>query len=120
MTAQAASSIKSAPLLQARNNLILHQALYAAAKLGVADLLNGGARATAERLLSRVASRPLTVLDQNFATTLSIGVASADGCDTLEELMARADRAMYRAKKEGRARVCTAPPAAPPAKAGGT
>ena len=48
MTAQAASSIKSAPLLQARNNLILHQALYAAAKLGVADLLNGGARATAE------------------------------------------------------------------------
>jgi len=79
-----------------------------------------GARATAERLLSRVAARPLTVLDQNFATTLSIGVASADGCDTLEELMAQADRAMYRAKKEGRARVCTALPAAPPAKAGGT
>ena len=79
-----------------------------------------GARATAERLLSRVAARPLTVLDQNFATTLSIGVASADGCDTLEELMARADRAMYRAKKEGRARVCTAPTAAPAAKAGGT
>jgi len=31
--------------------------------------------ATAERLLGRVASRPLTVLDQSFATTLSIGVA---------------------------------------------
>ncbi|PYT84086.1 MAG: hypothetical protein DMG40_01995 [Acidobacteria bacterium] len=48
MTAQAASSITSAPLLQARNNLILHQALYAAAKLGVADLLNGGVCTTAE------------------------------------------------------------------------
>src|SRR5437016_657615 len=48
MTAEAASSITSAPLLQARNNLILHQALYAVAKLGVADLLNGGVRTTAE------------------------------------------------------------------------
>jgi diguanylate cyclase (GGDEF)-like protein len=67
-----------------------------------------GAMATAERLLGRVASRPLTVLDQNFATTLSIGVASAEGCNSLEELMARADAALYRAKKEGRARVCRA------------
>jgi diguanylate cyclase (GGDEF)-like protein len=65
-----------------------------------------GAMATAERLLGRVASRPLTVLDQSFATTLSIGVAGAESCASLEELMARADRALYRAKKEGRARVC--------------
>jgi diguanylate cyclase (GGDEF)-like protein len=67
-----------------------------------------GAMATAERLLGRVAARPLTVLDQNFATTLSIGVAGAEGCASLEELMARADAALYRAKKEGRARVCRA------------
>jgi diguanylate cyclase (GGDEF)-like protein len=65
-----------------------------------------GAMATAERLLGRVASRPLKVLDQSFATTISIGVASAEGCNSLEELMARADRALYRAKKDGRARVC--------------
>src|SRR5437588_4204901 len=65
-----------------------------------------GATATAERLLSRVQSRPLSVLDQSFATTLSIGVASARGCTSLEELMARADQALYRAKKEGRSRVC--------------
>jgi diguanylate cyclase (GGDEF)-like protein len=65
-----------------------------------------GAVATAERLLNRVMSRPLTVLDQSFATTLSIGVAGAEGCSSLEELMARADRALYRAKKEGRSRVC--------------
>jgi diguanylate cyclase (GGDEF)-like protein len=67
-----------------------------------------GAVATAERLLGRVVSRPLTVLDQSFATTLSIGVASAEGCSSLEELLAHADRALYRAKKEGRSRVCKA------------
>ncbi len=67
-----------------------------------------GAVATAERILTRVMSRPLTVLDQSFATTLSIGVASSEGCAGLEELMARADRALYRAKKEGRSRVCRA------------
>ena len=67
-----------------------------------------GAMATAERLLGRVAARPLTVLDQSFATTLSIGVAGAESCSSLEELMARADRALYRAKNEGRARVCRA------------
>ena len=67
-----------------------------------------GAMATAERLLGRVASRPLTVLDQSFATTLSIGVAGTESCSSLEELMARADRALYRAKNEGRARVCRA------------
>jgi len=69
-----------------------------------------GATTTAERLLARVAERRLTVLDQSFATTLSIGVASAEGCNSLEELMARADKALYRAKKEGRARVCRAEP----------
>jgi diguanylate cyclase (GGDEF)-like protein len=67
-----------------------------------------GAVATAERLLGRVAVRPLSVLDQNLATTLSIGVASAEGCNGLEELMAKADQALYRAQKEGRARVCRA------------
>jgi diguanylate cyclase (GGDEF)-like protein len=65
-----------------------------------------GANATAERLLSRVLSRPLTVLDQNLVATLSIGIASAEGCASLEELMARADQSLYRAKNEGRARVC--------------
>jgi hypothetical protein len=48
MTAQTASDIKPTQLLQARNNLITHQALYAAARLGVADLLERGPRTTAE------------------------------------------------------------------------
>jgi len=67
-----------------------------------------GALATAERLLSRVSARPLSVLDQNLTATLSVGVASGEGCENLEELMAKADQALYRAKKEGRARVCAA------------
>jgi diguanylate cyclase (GGDEF)-like protein len=49
---------------------------------------------------------PISVLDQSLVTTLSIGVATAEACQSLEELMAKADRALYRAKKEGRARVC--------------
>ena len=67
-----------------------------------------GALATAERLLARVQILPISVLDQSLVTTLSIGVATAEGCQSLEELMAKADRALYRAKKEGRARVCRA------------
>jgi diguanylate cyclase (GGDEF)-like protein len=67
-----------------------------------------GAIALAERLLSRLGTRPISVLDQSLAATLSVGVAGAEGCDSLEELMAKADGALYRAKKEGRARVCRA------------
>jgi len=67
-----------------------------------------GAISLSERLLARLEARPLSVLDQSLATTLSVGVASADGCNSLEELLAKADGALYRAKKEGRARVCKA------------
>jgi diguanylate cyclase (GGDEF)-like protein len=67
-----------------------------------------GALVTSERLLGGVAARPLTVLDQSLAATLSIGVAGAEGCNSLEDLMARADQALFRAKKEGKSRVCAA------------
>src|SRR2546430_12237271 len=46
-----------------------------------------GAMALGERLLSRLASRPLTALDQSIVATLSVGVASAEGLEALEELM---------------------------------
>ena len=59
-------------------------------------------------LLERVRQRPLQVLDQSLEASLSIGIATAEGCGSLEELLAKADAALYRAKKEGRARVCIA------------
>ena len=67
-----------------------------------------GAYSLGDRLLQRVLQRPLHVLDQSLATTLSIGIASADGCASLEALLAKADQALYRAKKEGRSRVIKA------------
>jgi diguanylate cyclase (GGDEF)-like protein len=67
-----------------------------------------GAFSLGDRLLQRVLQRPLHVFDQSLATTLSIGVASADGCASLEALLAKADQALYRAKNEGRSRVVRA------------
>lgn len=48
MTPQAASPTTPFQLLHVRDGLIIHQALYAAAKLGVADILHEGPRTTAE------------------------------------------------------------------------
>jgi len=48
MTQQAPSNPLPAILLRARDGLILHQTLYAAARLGVADRLEGGWRSAAE------------------------------------------------------------------------
>jgi len=46
---------------------------------------------------------------------VSIGVAQfPDDGDTPEALLARADAALYRAKREGRDRVLRAPPPPPP------
>ena len=42
MTQQAIADPSRTVLLRARDGLILHQTLYAAAKLGIADHLNGG------------------------------------------------------------------------------
>jgi diguanylate cyclase (GGDEF)-like protein len=51
------------------------------------------------------------------STTTSAGVASWDGRESMEGLIARADRALYQAKQEGRSRIVlaeTPPPPAPP------
>jgi C-methyltransferase len=48
MTAQPALSAAVIQLMQSPDALIIHQALYAAAKLGVADLVESDARTTAE------------------------------------------------------------------------
>jgi diguanylate cyclase (GGDEF)-like protein len=61
----------------------------------------------AERLRANLAARPLEIDGKPVPLTLSAGVASwANEQDHLDILLARADRALYRAKEAGRNRVC--------------
>ena len=70
-----------------------------------------GAIETAQRIRTRLATDELV----GEKLSLSIGVAQfPDDGDTPEALLARADAALYRAKREGRDRVLRAPPPAPP------
>ena len=65
-----------------------------------------GATDVAERIRNAIASRPLAIDGHHVTATVSIGVACypEDG-RTLDALAARADRALYQAKQEGRNRV---------------
>ena len=65
-----------------------------------------GALEVAGRIRDAVAAAPLAVDGARVACTVSIGMAAhpADG-STLDAVVARADRAMYQAKKDGRNRV---------------
>ncbi len=79
-----------------------------------------GAREAAERIRRRVRT-----LEGPARFTVSVGVATVAGADALiENLLTRADRALYRAKEEGRDRVAVAEPPRglppPPAGEGGT
>jgi diguanylate cyclase (GGDEF)-like protein len=60
----------------------------------------------AERIRNAIAARPLAIDGHQLTATVSIGVACypEDG-RTLDALAARADRALYQAKQEGRNRV---------------
>ena len=62
----------------------------------------------AERLRHRVSSRPCQVGDASIAVTVSIGMALLQPGQTLEQLLAEADRLLYTAKRGGRDRVGTA------------
>ena len=65
-----------------------------------------GAIDVAERIRNAIASRPLAINGQQVSATVSVGIACypEDG-RTLDALAARADRALYQAKQEGRNRV---------------
>ncbi len=64
----------------------------------------------AERLRATVADTPLVVNDAvTLSMTLSIGLTQRHESDSLKSLMMRADRALYRAKAEGRNRCCHLP-----------
>ena len=64
----------------------------------------------AERLRERIAAKPFDVgIERPVHLTVSIGIASfpSPRVTTTEDLFARADEALYRAKSGGRNRVCT-------------
>ena len=73
--------------------------------LPATDLPN--ARLCAERMREAVAARRLAK-PEHLALSVSIGVAALQPGESASALLVRADRAMYRAKEEGRDRVCAA------------
>jgi diguanylate cyclase (GGDEF)-like protein len=62
-----------------------------------------GAERCAERIRLALAGRPV---DGTYPVTVSVGVAEYRRGETVPELLARADEALYQAKAEGRNRVC--------------
>lgn len=62
------------------------------------------ARSVAERISSCLAS-PFSIADREVFVAASIGIAPSAPGDNAEALVARADQAMYRAKKLGRGRI---------------
>ena len=68
-----------------------------------------GARRTGERLRRLIAEQPCETSIGPLAVTVSIGCAILEGDDDgVDAVLARADAALYRAKRQGRNRVATA------------
>ena len=67
----------------------------------------GGAKSFAERVRTLFEVPGIDALSGLSKTTASFGIASHRPGETLQQLMNRADRLLYEAKKTGRNRVCT-------------
>ena len=67
------------------------------------DTPSKGAMALAERIRARV--KALEWLDGRLRVTTSVGVAQRASGETLDQVLRRADRALYAAKQQGRDRV---------------
>jgi len=70
----------------------------------------GAAQALSERIRASVEEHPFVFGDTTIAVTISVGVSRAPGpgIATSVDLVARADEALYAAKRTGRNRVCVA------------
>ena len=74
-----------------------------------------GAAGIAERLRSDIEQQVISLPDgQTLQVTASIGAAALAGDETIDQLIIRADEAMYQAKQSGRNRVCLAGPTGSP------
>jgi diguanylate cyclase (GGDEF)-like protein len=63
----------------------------------------------AERLCAKIANTPIRIPQKNLVFTVSAGVTQVEAHDdTLEEIIRRADTALYQAKQQGRNRVVVA------------
>ena len=74
--------------------------------LSMHDLAGG--RIAADRLRLAVAALKFQTATGPLSITVSVGVASHRSAESLAELLARADHALYQAKETGRNRVCVA------------
>jgi diguanylate cyclase (GGDEF)-like protein len=71
--------------------------------IALADCPAAYATQIAERIRRVVAATPVVTEDGVVSVTLSIGIAGADDCENMLTLLARADLALYDAKRAGRA-----------------
>jgi diguanylate cyclase (GGDEF)-like protein len=70
------------------------------------DTRGEDAAARAEQLRRRIEAAPIAIAEQSLRITASIGVAEAEpGMAGFNDLMKRADQALYDAKRDGRNRV---------------
>lgn len=71
---------------------------------GQADAVTG-----AQRLAERLRDMPVSRIEPRFRITASIGIAEYHLGETIQDLLERADRAMYDAKQTGRNKIVEAP-----------
>jgi diguanylate cyclase (GGDEF)-like protein len=79
----------------------------------LADTALAEAASAAERLRAGVAQLQFSAGGQEFRTTCSIGVTQWRAAETIDDLLRRADQALYRAKAAGRDRVVVQEPSDP-------
>lgn len=70
------------------------------------DTGSSTARQLAEKIRQQTEEAVFTFNGVNLRVTTSIGVTELQGDDSMDRLIGRADRALYRAKQSGRNRVC--------------